>query len=914
MNLFNRLEPIGDSAKKMLTYTVSKFPYYTPHNFSHSQNVEEILNWLVPDEIKPKMNDYEIFLLLISAWLHDWGMVASKEEDAEEVRKLHHIRTEVNFEHFHDRINLSLPEARIAGRICRGHRDDDLFDSRYDDQFLGSNIMIRVRFLTALLRIADECDITANRTPEIIYYMIKPQGASDEEFKKHLSISGIGKPSPYKLLISGVAKTPRGVQVIDGVKKQIQKQLNSAKTILAKHGVILDIVETQIDTRGFINKPIEFHLDRRAIVSLLIGKTLYSRKDVAVRELLSNAIDTCRLRKVINANYKPSMNIELDKDYVSFEDNGIGMSFNDAFTFLSKKGHSFYISEYLQEVLSGKEFDPLSKFGIGVLSSFMIADKMIIESKKANCAPCRFTITDLAEGWKYEEGARKDEGTEFTIFFNTQAKGMDIVKSLKHYAKNVKIPIYIKNAQTGEEQKFLQNWSFDMPEVKEQCNRDAIEKTAGKKPTITMTITAPSLEASFHIFDKHLLDSDKNCFLLTHGIYVGNFELFPATRQNWLALIDCRSNLLDLKVSREDIVDNEKFTNFLDLIYDNLLDTINNHLGINNDSLSGVTLTQCKNFSKLIDSMFLDRMGVKQESPQTLWLQKFYEKKIYPVLLKKGLTFLRGDQIKSQRFSKITHYGLPVLFCEEHIKLISEITLLKIDKDEAIVFDLEPHFSFIQPYPRKFHCAFCDIFGVDREDRIACSRLYSFLRTRKFVREHTAIDSLLPEGSFFAKFPEELRSLTLELKSFEFQPSPSDLSSSTPIRAILYSNLVGRELACDKYTRKFYEGQLFAEEKNAKLLSAGYFIYDLEDRILKFIISKAEDVLASEPLKQLIQRYLIERALCNLTVDIFTRRHYRWHTNTLLERTIAEILGYSQECIPLRERMGKLALVYGECL
>jgi hypothetical protein len=93
--LFKRLEGIETDAKNVLIYTVSKFPYYTPHDFSHSLNVEDILNWLIPDEKKKEMDSYEIFLLLVSAWLHDWGMVGSASEDPEIIRKTHHIRTQI---------------------------------------------------------------------------------------------------------------------------------------------------------------------------------------------------------------------------------------------------------------------------------------------------------------------------------------------------------------------------------------------------------------------------------------------------------------------------------------------------------------------------------------------------------------------------------------------------------------------------------------------------------------------------------------------------------------------------------------------------------------------------------------------------------------------------------------------------
>jgi len=117
------------------------------------------------------MNEYELFFLLIASWLHDWGMVASPSENPEIVRKQHHIRTESNFENHHARICFSLAEDRIAGRISRGHRKDDLLDAKYDEIFLGSsNKLIRTRFLAALLRIADECDVTENRTPDRVLH------------------------------------------------------------------------------------------------------------------------------------------------------------------------------------------------------------------------------------------------------------------------------------------------------------------------------------------------------------------------------------------------------------------------------------------------------------------------------------------------------------------------------------------------------------------------------------------------------------------------------------------------------------------------------------------------------------------------------------------------------------------------
>jgi len=907
--LFHGLEPLENAAKSVLIYTTSKFPYYTPHDFSHSQNVEEILNWLVPDEIKSKMNDHEIFFLLVAAWLHDWGMVASEEEKAEDVRRLHHIRTEENFEKLYDKVHLSLTESRIVGRICRGHREENLLNTEYDDSFFGSNILIRVRFLAALLRIADECDVTANRTPEIIYYSLKPEGASEEEFKKHLSITGIGKLAPYKLVLSGVAKTPKGVDVIEGVKKRIQSQLDSVKAILAANGVVLDLIEAHIDTRGFINKPIAFELDREAIVKLLIGTSLYSRKDVAVRELLQNAVDTCRFRKLIDNSFEPRIEVEFGREQISFEDNGVGMNFEDASQYFSKKGSSFYVSKDFKEILEGKKFDPISKFGIGVLSGFTIGKKMIVETKKENCAPCRFTITDLAEGWTYEEGSRQKPGTKITLFLNEEGKEIDFLNSLGHYAKNVSIPILVKKSETEEKQQFLQKWDYNIPEVLEEISKDVGERFFQSKPKLTLTINTSDLEATYHVFEAIYLRSHKNCFLLNHGIYVGNFELFPSTRPIWIALINIKSDIADLTVSREDFVKNKRFESFLDTVHDTLLNAID-HFIDQKQVHNPENLERCIELSTCLNDFFLDRFGAHREDIISRFLSKYYTKRIYPVFLKNGLAFLRGDEIVSRHFSKIIDYEIPLEFCKEHIETISQIFLSKINEKEAMVFDLEPHLQFIQPQ-RKFICGFCDILRSKGISALECWRVPDLVAKLEFNKENTPLDGLLPSASFFTHMPDYLRGITAQIQRFEFKPSLDNLVDSRSSFLDLYYKLVAIELfRAESEIAMNYEALLWREERNCELLSTGHFVYDMDDPFLRFIISKADHILRVEPMKKLIERYLKLLAIYYLSPTFRDRPPAEAHLITILEKTIAEMLNWSERYIPLGERVGKLAKVY----
>ena len=904
--LYNRLQPIEDEAKSVLTYTASKFPYYTPHSFLHSQDVEEILNWLAPDDIKLRMNDHEIFFLLIAAWFHDWGMVASAHENSEEVRKLHHIRTEENFERLHDKIHLSLNEARFIGRICRGHRDENLLGQEYENSFFESNILIRIRFLAALLRMADECDVAENRTPEIIYYTLKPEGASDDEFQKHLLITGIGNPAPYKLVLSGVARTPKGVEVIEGVRRQIQRQLDSIKTILAANGVMLDIVEAQIVTRGFINRPIAFELDRKAIVDLLIGHSLYSRKDVAIRELLQNSVDTCRLRKTIDSTHQPTIEIEFNKENISFRDNGLGMSFEDASNYFSKKGSSFYVSQDLEQTLKGKKFDPISKFGIGVLSSFLIANRMTVHTKKNNCAPCRFSITDLAEGWTYEEGAKKETGTEITLCLNERGKELDLVDAVKHYAKNVEIPISIKNLQNGETYKLEQKWDHEMPEVLAIVRKDARDRFSRSRPELTITGDFPDLEVNYYVFDAYF--ERANCFLANHGIYVGNFDLFPSVRNSrWIALINLKSDIVDLKVSREGLVKGDKLKRFLEYVYDSFLSSI--YRSIKENHPSDTDLQKCARLSSLLHKFFISSFGVPLRDSRSSFLPMFYGRRKYPVLTKEGLTFLTWNDITEGKISKVMHYRIPLKSYKKHIVTVSHIFAHKMKDNEVLVFDLCPKLQYIKS-PRKFVCGFCETLRSKGIDSVECWTLASLVPNLEFRKEDTALDLLLPSGSFFSHMPKDLRGIVVQSRSFEFKPSLDILTSSDSSFSELYTRLVGRELLnTDSELFEFYDAPLALRERNIKAVSDGQFVYDADDQFLSFLISKADLILKNEVLRDLTKKYLKMIAIFYLSPrygriptveDGFVR---------ILERTIADTLSYSKY-LSLNKRIGELSLIY----
>ena len=164
--------------------------YYTLHGLDHSNSVIEILGRLV-DGLNPedKLNDTEIFCLLSAAYLHDVGMLCKYPDDDAKaaqkselkkrpysvqdlIRDEHHIRSGRYIKEHRTDLKLDHIEVECVRLIAEGHRQIKLDSKEYDDQVIGQK-SVRVRLLSALLRLADELDITYKRAPETLFDILE---------------------------------------------------------------------------------------------------------------------------------------------------------------------------------------------------------------------------------------------------------------------------------------------------------------------------------------------------------------------------------------------------------------------------------------------------------------------------------------------------------------------------------------------------------------------------------------------------------------------------------------------------------------------------------------------------------------------------------------------------------------------
>lgn len=243
---------VGRIKGEYLRFWQTHAPHYTDHGETHHDSVEKNLNELIPKPILRDMNEYEVFLLLCAVWLHDIGMMVREPgESIKEVRAVHHHRCiRIIKEKFSDLLNEH--ERVIVGEIARAHREinlrtlDEMRSIRHIE--LG-NQRIRIRFLAALLRLADSCDICATRAKTDVSEW--PEEARFYHLL-HRRVSGISfMHETASLEIDMLAEKDFDREVLkEFVTNKLRSELESVQEILMRNGVNYFLKEN-------FSKPIE---------------------------------------------------------------------------------------------------------------------------------------------------------------------------------------------------------------------------------------------------------------------------------------------------------------------------------------------------------------------------------------------------------------------------------------------------------------------------------------------------------------------------------------------------------------------------------------------------------------------------------------------------------------------------------
>ena len=189
----------------------------------------------------------------------------------------------------------------------------------------------------------------------------------------------------------------------------------------------------------------------------LIIHSLYSHKEIFLRELISNASDAIDKLKFLNLTNEKFKNIKLDpKIEISFnektikiKDNGIGMNQEDLINHLgtiAKSGTKEFINNLKKD--EKKDASLIGQFGVGFYSAFIVAEKVEVITKKALEEVAYIWSSDGKTGYEINKTEKDEIGTEIILYLNEEGTEYNnkwkLQETIKKYSNHISYPIVIK--------------------------------------------------------------------------------------------------------------------------------------------------------------------------------------------------------------------------------------------------------------------------------------------------------------------------------------------------------------------------------------------------------------------------------------------------------------------------------------
>ncbi|MFH1805030.1 MAG: molecular chaperone HtpG [Pseudomonadota bacterium] len=199
----------------------------------------------------------------------------------------------------------------------------------------------------------------------------------------------------------------------------------------------------------------------------IVVHSLYSNKDIFLRELISNASDACdKLRYEAIANpdllegdseFKVRLLTDNVRHVLTIIDNGIGMNRDDLVANLgtiANSGTAKFV-EALSKSDNAKNVDLIGQFGVGFYSAFMVADKVDVVTKKAGDSQAWKWSSDGKGEYTIAEADMEGHGTQITLHLNDDSKDFTEEFRLRHivktYSDHIGIPVILMKGDGKDE-------------------------------------------------------------------------------------------------------------------------------------------------------------------------------------------------------------------------------------------------------------------------------------------------------------------------------------------------------------------------------------------------------------------------------------------------------------------------------
>ena len=326
-----------------------------------------------------------------------------------------------------------------------------------------------------------------------------------------------------------------------------------------------------------------FQAEVSRLLSLMVH-SVYTEKEIFLRELISNASDACdklRYAAVTEAeilgddpDLKITLTLHKDNHTLTIADNGIGMDRQELIDNLGTIAHSG-TKAFLEQLAADQEGAQLiGQFGIGFYSAFMVADKVEAISRKAGSSETHKWISDGSGGFAVEELVGEDaesvtRGTHVTLFLKSDALNFleadEIERIVRTYSDHIPFPIDLAGAgESKDEPKRLNSasaiWTRAKSEVSEDDYKSFYRHVSAQfdEPALTIHYRAegrheysvllflPSMRP-FDLFDP---ERKGRIRLYVHRVFVSDeADLLPPYLRFMRGVIDSQD--MPLNISRE---------------------------------------------------------------------------------------------------------------------------------------------------------------------------------------------------------------------------------------------------------------------------------------------------------------------------------------------------------------------------
>ncbi|QIK55708.1 hypothetical protein G7051_15665 [Dysgonomonas sp. HDW5B] len=409
--------PIHNDLKKPFSYTKSH-QYILDNKKSIYKDFDEVKGWMFSPQEEKKLVIY--LANLLKEYQEFRNGYADKIKNVRKITDYESLNDEIRFDfiriNHHFRIEdyiknmSSLFECRLGAGwskkllndlaiICRSHGESISYVETLDIEtpYFGAETA-NIQFCSMMLRLGDVIHFSYDRAP--VSLRSTRIFSSDFSFSQW-AIKGQGvnySITNHEILFNAFCDTPSYYyklhEYIDWIDIEIQNYFKLSRKWDKKYVVSLaeKVNRNGIKNDDEIFQPrhgLKFVLDQKSIIELLMGVGLYKDKYACIRELYQNSLDACKCilsqKDYSDKIGEITFGIEITESgrYLYCQDNGIGMSKYIIENYLLKIGNSYYKSSdfYKKQAENSNQFTPTSQFGIGILSCFMIGNKIEITTK-----------------------------------------------------------------------------------------------------------------------------------------------------------------------------------------------------------------------------------------------------------------------------------------------------------------------------------------------------------------------------------------------------------------------------------------------------------------------------------------------------------------------------------------------------